>query len=173
MKKKGRKHEKNMVVISLVFLVTLLAWLALSPLSSPTGWVVIGNGDTVTVNQNVADPAYGVAKGTLDFILSDNNVAIGTSTGGNYTLFFSKETITNTTLIRSSKSTFNGNLTNVDGDGSSARCSPANYTTLPKYYDENNNNAEDPSEKEVYAIITDMTGCFGIKVKAGNNNIYG
>lgn len=172
----SQKHElltKNIFVISLVFLLTLLGLLFISPLASPTGWVVIGNGDTVTVNQNIADPAYGVAKGTLDFILSDNGVAVGTSPGENYTLFFSKETITNTMLIRGSNGTFTGNLTNVDGDGSGARCNPANYTTLLKYYDENNNHAEDPSEKNIYAIVTDATGCFAVKVKAGNNNIYG
>ncbi len=173
MKKKGKRHEKNIFVVSLVFLVALLGVLLISPRPSLTGWVVIGNGDTVIVTQNIADPAYGVAKGTLDFILSDNGIVIGTSSGGNYLLYFTKENIANTTLIRSSNSTFHGNLMNVDGDGSGTRCASANYTTLRHYYDENNNNAEDPSEKDVYALVTDAAGCFGVKVKAGNNNIYG
>lgn len=159
--------------IGLTFFVALVGF---SFITTPTltGYVVISSGSTVSAgSQTIADPSHGVAKGTLDFTLSDSGTVIGTSLGNNYTLYFTKFSISNLSLLKTSTSSFSGNLTSVDGDDAATRCSSGNYTTTKMYYDANGNSVEDTSEYDVYSIVTDNNGCFAVKVKAGTNNIYG
>ena len=142
--------------------------------NSLTGFVVVSSGNAASIgNQKVADPSYGVAKGTLDFTLTDDDTVIGTSIGNNHILYFSKFSVEDLELIKASSSSFSGTLSNTDPDGSDSRCSSGTYTTTKMYYDEDDDSEEDDSEKEVYAVTTDANGCFAIKVKSGNNNIYG
>ena len=176
MAKRGQKKRQKSRLFSFLATASLLwaLWLIFHLHPAITGSVVVSGGSTVSAgNQQVADPQFGVVKGILDFTLADSSAVVGLSYGNNYTLYFSRHNITNYTLLRQSLTSFNGNLTGIDGDGASARCSAVNYTTVILYYDENNNNNEESSEKDAYAVTTDVQGCFAAKVKAGNNNIYG
>ncbi len=179
----GKKRKVRSKVKSQNFLA--FVWVSLSLIlvivlyyshQSMTGWVVVSGGSTASAgSQTVADPLFGAVKGTLDFTLADDGTIIGTSIGNNYTLYFTKSSISNLSLLKVSPTnvTFSGRLSNVDADGTSTRCNAGAYATTKMYYDANNDGTEQGSEPDVYAITTDDTGCFAMKVRVGINNIFG
>ncbi|MBI3191011.1 hypothetical protein HYZ41_04895 [archaeon] len=140
-----------------------------------TGFATASKGITADIGvTSVTNPNYGAIKGTLHFVIKDGDAVISTDKGYDFKLYFSTASITDYALVKTPSGTsFTGTLSGIDPDGTESVCSSSTFTTQKMYYDENNNNAKDSGEKDVYTIMTDSNGCFAAKIAPGSWDIYG
>src|SRR3989344_7754094 len=140
-----------------------------------SGAVVVQNGQLNQMEaQQKGNPNYGALSGTLTFIISETKgQAISTDPGANFVLYFSRHNIEDWDLVKTDSDSYSGTLTGVDADNSGSTCTNSDYSTIAKYYDTNNNDVKNTEEKEIYAITTDSSGCFAVKMPPGRYDIYG
>ena len=116
---------------------------------------------------------YAFIGGMLQFVIKDGDTTISTDPGSDHTLYFSETNLTDYALIKNlTDDSYDGALANADADESGVACSPSSYATRMMYYDENNERMKQPSEKEVFSIVTDSNGCFVAKVEPGSWDLY-
>lgn len=175
-KSKPNQNTKWWVIPTVVFLLALVAGFVFDFVDEGqlTGAFTAQTGQLNQIEgQKKDNPNYGALSGTLTFTIKSGTTIISEDIGSNYLLYFSMHDISDWNLVKNDTQAYSGTLTGVDADGSGSVCTTADFTTLRKYYDSDNDNIVDPQEFYIYAILTNSQGCFAVKLPPGSYDIYG
>jgi hypothetical protein len=166
--------KKEWLLLVIVFVIgSFFGYFIHNP--SNVAYVVIeGGGTGDSGDQEIDNPNYGAVKGTVSFVIKDNDVVINRepAPGKDIYMIHAGTDIEDWDRVIDSGEDFEGLIENLDADGDGSRCSSNSYDTDLMFYDKDGNGKKDKKEKYVYHIQTDNNGCFGLKVAADDYDIY-
>lgn len=172
----------NKLVVVLIAVVVIFASILYFSsnleMNKLTGYVAAESGNSNTVPpQQTPNRVMGILKGQVEYTITDNNEVVDTEPAPNITVYFVPEgnQIIDFTMVRLSANDgyYRGIINNIDVDGlSSPMCSRNTYDTQLNYYDNNNNNQEDSEEFLIYIVVTDINGCYAVRLPADSYDIF-